>query len=277
MTGTDANSAVPGTRFGDVRHTAEVGSTNDEVMALAAAGAPEGVVVAANHQTAGRGRRGREWLAPAGSSLLVSVLLRPSLDPDLLPLTTLAAALGASDACLAVAGFRPRLKWPNDLVVGSAAGAERKLGGLLAELRVDTDSTRRRRRDSEAAPGPVVIGLGLNLAWDAPPPEIADLAVTVSEVARRPVDRAALLTAYLTHLDRRLRQLETPAERLRLLADYRHRCTTLGRTVRVELARGTVEGRAVDVSTEGHLVVDTPTEGQRTVRAGDVTHLDLED
>jgi len=276
MTGTDANSAVPGTRFGDVRQFGQVGSTNDEVMALAASGAPEGVVVTAEHQTAGRGRRGREWLAPPRSSLLVSVLLRPSLAPDLLPLTTLAAALGASDACLVVAGIRPRLKWPNDLVVGSAGGAERKLGGLLAELRVDTDSSRRRRRDPDAGPGPVVIGLGLNVAWDAPPPEIADLAVTVSEVARRPVDRDALLIAYLTHFDRRLHQLETPGGRLALLADYRHRCTTLGRTVRVELARGIVEGRAVDVSTEGHLVVDTPTEGQRTVRAGDVTHLDLE-
>lgn len=280
MPGTDANSAVAGTRFCDVRRVGEVGSTNDEVMALAVSGAPEGVVVSAEHQTAGRGRRGRPWLAPPGSSLLVSVLLRPPLTPDLLPLTTLAAALAAAEACWAVAGFRPSLKWPNDLVVGSAHGAQHKLGGLLAEFRVDTASSRLRREsidgDTGAGPGPVVVGLGLNVNWDAPPPEIAGVAVAAAQVARRPVDRDALLIAYLRDLDTQLGRLESPEGRLRLLDEYRRRCTTLGRPVRVELSRGTVEGRAVDVGPQGHLVVETGSEGQRTVKAGEVTHLDVD-
>ncbi|MFN2609052.1 MAG: biotin--[acetyl-CoA-carboxylase] ligase, partial [Acidimicrobiales bacterium] len=115
-------------RFADVRHLAEVDSTNRLAADLARGGAAEGVVVVADHQTAGRGRRGRSWEAAPGSSLLVSVVLRPPPGPAA-GLATVAAALAAADACHRVAGFAPGLKWPNDVLVGG-----RKLAGILAEL-----------------------------------------------------------------------------------------------------------------------------------------------
>ena len=152
-------------RFGDIRWYAQVDSTNRVVADLARTGAPDGVVVGADHQTAGRGRRGRTWEAPAGASLLVSVLLRPAP-----PLVTLAAGMAAAGACEAVAGVTIGLKWPNDLLVGSA-----KLGGIL----------------SEAVAGAAVVGLGVNLAW-AP----AGAACLGPEV-----ERDALLDAYLAGLD----------------------------------------------------------------------------
>src|SRR5688500_9752782 len=152
---------MPAGRFADIRWFAELDSTNRLAAALARAGAPDGVVVGADHQTAGRGRRGRTWDSRPGASLLVSVVLRPAP-----ALVTLAAGVAAAEACEAVAGVAVELKWPNDLLVDGA-----KLGGILSEL------------VGHAA----VVGLGLNLKW-AP----AGAAVLGGDV-----DRDALLHGYL--------------------------------------------------------------------------------
>jgi BirA family biotin operon repressor/biotin-[acetyl-CoA-carboxylase] ligase len=207
-------------RFGDIRWYAEVDSTNRVVADLARAGAPDGVVVGADHQTAGRGRRGRTWEAPAGASLLVSVLLRPAP-----ALVTLAAGLAAAGACEAVAGVTVGLKWPNDLLVGvtgpgGRSREEAKVGGIL----------------TEAVAGAAVVGLGVNLAWA--PAGAACLGPAV--------DRDALLDAYLTGL-------ADPGD---VLGRYRRRCTTLGRRVGVQLPAGTLHGVATDVDDLGRLLVD---------------------
>ncbi|MDP8937337.1 MAG: biotin--[acetyl-CoA-carboxylase] ligase [Actinomycetota bacterium] len=240
-----ARLALAGTRFTDVRHMATVESTNGAVAALARQGAPEGVVVVADHQTAGRGRRGRTWDAPAGSSLLVSVLLRPpAADAHLAGMAT---ALAAVQACAEVAGVAVALKWPNDLVLG-----DRKLGGILGEVVTAGD---------RAA---VVVGLGLNVDWDAPlPPGAIDLRSATGAV----VDRAKLLVALLRALEERCRQ---PAARI--LTEYRSRCVTLGRPVRVELGRLAVSGTATAVDEQGRLVVDAGRE-RRVIAAGEVIHL----
>ena len=156
---------MPAGRFADVRWFAELDSTNRLAADLARAGAPDGLVVGADHQTAGRGRRGRTWQSRPGASLLVSVVLRPAP-----ALVTLAAGVAAAEACEAVAGIQVALKWPNDLLIGQA-----KLGGILSEL----------------VAGAAVVGLGLNLAWA--PAGAASLGPGV--------DRSALLHAYLGRLD----------------------------------------------------------------------------
>jgi BirA family biotin operon repressor/biotin-[acetyl-CoA-carboxylase] ligase len=234
-------------RFADVRHHQEVDSTNRVAADLARAGAPDGVVVVADHQTAGRGRRGRSWLAPPRSSLLVSVLLRPPERPAAGPpvLTTVACSLAASDAVDEVAGFLPALRWPNDLSSGG-----RKLGGVLAEV-VDG--------------GAMVLGLGVNLRWPSGVPEpLAGIAVTAEEAGGRRVDRDALLAAFLDQLEARDSALASAAGRERTLADYRDRCETLGRQVRVTLPGGrTQAGVAVGVDDSGRLVLDA--DGTATV------------
>ena len=219
-------------------------STNRVALDLARDGAPGGVVVVAGHQTAGRGRHGRAWEAAAGSSLLLSVLLRPG---DSLPvprshLAVAAVALAARAGCAAVGGFTPDLKWPNDLVVGDA-----KLAGVLAEL----------------AAGAVVVGLGLNVV--AAGPWTAG-AVCAEAAAGRPVDIEALLDAVLTSLDDRYG--DWPA----VASEHRRACATLGRTVRVDLADESFTGTAADITDDGHLLVDIGT-CLRTVTAGDVIHL----
>lgn len=247
--------ALAATRFTDVRVLPEADSTNQRVLELAREGVPEGVVIAADHQTAGRGRRGRTWSAPPGTSLLVSVLVRPPIAVSLAHLVTSAAAVAAAEACQAVAGIEPSLKWPNDLVVEDASGT-RKLAGLLAESVVEAGLL-------EA----VVVGMGMNVNWPSPlPTDLADSAVAVNGLVGHDVDRTALLVSWLTGFDRLLEALDLVAVR------YRERCSTIGRQVRVELADGAVEGLAVDVTQEGHLLLETDT-GPRELTVGDVVHL----
>ena len=224
------------TRFTDVRWFGHLDSTNRYLLQCAAEGAADGVVAVADEQSAGRGRLGRTWVAPAGSALLVSVLLRPRLPVERVHLVTLAAGLAALDAIATLSQEPARLKWPNDVVIG-----DRKLAGILAE--------------ADGA-GAVVVGMGCNLRPDALAPELAEIATAV------PLDREALLVAWLAAYDARLDHLDA------VVADAIDRSATLGRRVRVELAHETFAGTARALTDEGFLVVDG-----RVVSAGDVVHL----
>ena len=243
------------TRFGDVRRFEDVDSTNRVALQLAVAGVPEGVVVVADHQTAGRGRRGRRWDAPPGSSLLASVLLRPPVAPWRAHVVAMAVALAATDACHEVAGVRPALKWPNDLVAGDGPAT---LAGVLAESLVQDDRL-----------VALVVGTGLNVTSEAAG---AAGAVALEDLAGRPVDVDAVLSSWLVHLERRYGRLLAPGGSDDVLAAYRQRCATLGRLVRAELVGGVLEGRAVTITDAGHLVVATAG-GRREIAAADVVHL----
>jgi BirA family biotin operon repressor/biotin-[acetyl-CoA-carboxylase] ligase len=253
-----ATSQLATTRFGDVRWVPSIASTNRHLLQEAQAGAAEGTVVVADHQGAGRGRLDRVWVAPPGSSLLVSVLLRPELPLERLHLLTSVVALAAADACASEAGVEASLKWPNDLVVGS-----RKLGGILAETQLEGSRARA-----------VVVGLGLNVNWgrQMEGTDLAGGAVALDQLAGHEVDRGRLLVALLTALEDRYRALADRAGQLAQAAEYRRRCTTVGRTVRVELADETVTGTVADLTDEGHLLLDVGA-CMRTVTAGDVVHL----
>lgn len=262
MQGDDAREALARSRFADVRWVDQTGSTNADLLALAAEGADDGVVLVADHQTAGRGRLGRTWEAPPGASLLCSTLLRPDLPVDRLHLVSLAVAVAASDACDAVAGVRPALKWPNDLLVTGPDGTERKVAGILAE-----SST---RAGTVAA---VVVGMGLNVNWPSQlPAELASIATALNHHAGHDVDREELLVAHLRGLESVLAELTAPQGVEALLLRYRHLCSTLGRTVRVDLGSGSVVGDAVDLTPEGHLLVELAGE-MLPIAAGDVVHL----
>ncbi|MCR4391542.1 MAG: biotin--[acetyl-CoA-carboxylase] ligase [Candidatus Acetothermia bacterium] len=225
-------------RFGrPYRYLGVVGSTQDALRQWARAGAPEGAVVLAERQTAGRGRWGRAWVSPGGG-LYFSVLLRP-VQP--LPLLPLAAGVALVDACQ-LGG----LKWPNDLLAPDG----RKLAGVLAEAEVQDGGAQA-----------VYLGVGLNVEPDGLPLGAAGLAEF------RPVDRAELLAEVLWALE-----VWTSAPPEAVGHAWRQRNCTLGRWVRVTMGEGAVEGVAVDLAADGALVVQTRA-GQRTVRAGDVAHL----
>lgn len=265
----------PGARFADVRWVGETGSTNADAMSLARDGAPEGIVVVADHQTAGRGRAGRTWTAPASGSLLFSVLLRPPR--GIVALTTMAMAVAAAEALEAVAGFTPRLKWPNDLVwPGDGTSADRKLAGVLAEADWPVEATPSR---AHAQPDPdervvVVVGIGINVSWpEHLPEELSEIAVACNHIIQNPVDREDLLIAVLGRLDAHYSSL-LDGDRPAVLAAWRSRSATLGRRVRVETGIEEIEGVAADITDAGHLVVDT-VDGRRHVVTGDIVHLRL--
>ncbi len=256
----------PGARFSDIRWVPETGSTNADLMALARAHAPEGLVMVADHQTAGRGRAGRSWTAPPEASLLLSVLLRPPA--SLMDLTTMALAVATSEALESVAGVSARLKWPNDLVwPGDGSAADRKLAGILAE--VDWPAGSPPGSDATVA---VVVGIGINVSWPTElPPELVDIAVACNHISSTVVDREDLLVAILRGLDAHYQRL-LAGDRASLLAAWRSRSATLGREVRVEMSSEEIVGVARDITPAGHLVVETPA-GTREVVVGDVVHL----
>jgi BirA family biotin operon repressor/biotin-[acetyl-CoA-carboxylase] ligase len=241
--------ASPGVRW-RIRRFDEIDSTNRYALDAARADEPPGLVVVADHQRAGRGRRGRAWTAPPGSSLLVSILLEPPPATDRVQLLTMAAGLALLASVRAV-GVDAELKWPNDLVVG-----DRKLAGLLAETDVREGRVRA-----------VVVGIGCNVTWGGFPAELADTATACDREAGRPVDRAALLDTLLDELAGRLSALGA------VPADYRSQLGTLGRPVLVELATGALEGVATGIDDDGGLVVEPPDEAPVVVAAGDVVHL----
>jgi len=256
----EPRNALAGSRFADVRWVDETGSTNADALALARDGAPEGVVLVADHQIAGRGRLGRTWEAPPGASLLVTVLLRPT--PEVGDAVVMAVALAMAEAVQKLTGVHARLKWPNDLTVPGADGADRKLAGILAEADW---------RDHGVA---VAVGVGVNCNWpDDLPPELAAKLVACNHLTGQPVDRAALLVEFLRRLDDRYSTLLETGDRAALLADWRARSATLGRRVRVDLGGRDVHGTAVDVTEAGHLVVDADDGTRRAFAVGDVTHL----
>jgi BirA family transcriptional regulator, biotin operon repressor / biotin---[acetyl-CoA-carboxylase] ligase len=176
-------------RFGlDYRYVESTPST----QLLLAPDAQEGAVVAAGEQTAGRGRLGRSWVAPAGTSLLCSVQLRPTVSPDRLPELTGVAAHACAEAIEALTGLQTELKFPNDVLVGG-----RKLAGILAEVRE----------------GRVVAGIGVNVnvAEADLPRGLETPATSLLVETGREVDRAELLVELLERLERRYRAWLTPS------------------------------------------------------------------
>lgn len=241
-------------------------STNSDLLDRLRAGAAtgEGQVLVAEQQTAGRGRLGRGWQAPARSGLFFSVLLRPGPDVPVarfswLPLLT---GVAVASAIAHTAGVDTALKWPNDLLV-TIRGEERKFGGILAE------------RSGDA----VVIGVGINVtlrADELPVPTAASLSLAGAPV----IDRDPLLRAVLRKLAswyRRWREAGGDAAVCRLQEAYVAGCATLGRTVRAELPGGTeLVGQAVAIDGDGRLIVATA-QGQQAVTAADVVHVRPDD
>ncbi|MEU8433750.1 biotin--[acetyl-CoA-carboxylase] ligase [Streptomyces sp. NPDC029216] len=236
------------------------GSTNTDLAARAAE-LPEGAVLVAEEQTAGRGRLDRSWVAPARSGLFFSVLLKPGpgVPEERWAWLTLLAGVATSSGLSRAAGVDALLKWPNDLLV-TVEGEERKAGGILAERVGDG----------------VVIGIGLNVTLtedELPVPQAGSLALAKATVT----DREPLLKAVLRSLEEwygRWRDAAGDPGESGLQETYAAGCATLGRHVRADLPGGrTLTGTAEALDTDGHLVIRTAEDERVAVGAGDVVHL----
>lgn len=232
-----------------------VGSTNVAAGQAAARGEAEILAVVTDEQTAGRGRLGRTWAAPPGTSLLHSLLVCPRLRAPalgLLPLLAGTALAEAVDGLLA--GPPVSLKWPNDLLVGG-----RKAAGILVE---------------GVADGAYAVGIGVNVDWRGVgrPADLSASATSLSEAAGADVDRWALFARLAETFAARYRAWQ--AEPSAFLDVYRQRCTTLGVRVSAERAVGRVEGLATGIADDGALELRVGGDGEvLRLLAGDVTHV----
>jgi BirA family biotin operon repressor/biotin-[acetyl-CoA-carboxylase] ligase len=231
----------------------EIGSTNSEAKRLALQGAAEGTVVAAGFQTGGRGRLGREWVAPRGSSLLISVVLRPELEPRGVQQVTMVCGLAAVEAIEAVTGVAVGLKWPNDLVAGSS-----KLGGILTEVALDGD-----RVDY------AVVGTGINVNLDPArlPQGLRMPATSLSCLVGRQVSRLSLVQRFLLEIEKRYDSLKAGSS---LLVEWSSKLATLGTVVRGEFKGLEMTGLAESVDADGGLLVRLDSGDLVKVLAGDV-------
>lgn len=239
-----------------VLHFDVIDSTNSEAMRQARLGAEEGLCIVADEQTAGRGRQGRVWVSEKGSGLYFSMLLRPTLPPNLLPLITLMSAVSVHDALLRQEVVAD-IKWVNDLLVD-----ERKICGILSET-------------TETPGGPaVIVGIGINLKESNYPPEIADRATSIESVAGRTVDRARVIEDLLGALTANYALLsgESGPEAIRTLWSKRSSYAE-GKEIIAKLPGGEVRGVTRGIEENGALRVETGEGSVVTIQAGEIQRL----
>lgn len=234
-----------------------IDSTNTRAKEMAASGAPHGTVLIADRQTGGRGRLGRSFHSPAGMGIYISVLLRPQCNTEQLMHLTCATAVAMCSAVEAVTGYCPGIKWTNDLV---AEG--KKLGGILTELSADP-----RTGMVQSA----VIGIGINCSntHEDFPPELQYVATSLETVAGKAVRRDYLAAAMVSALWKMDAELFT--EKSAIMQRYRENCITLGRDIVLLQAEERRYGTAIDIDSNGGLVVRFEGGSVETVNSGEVS------
>jgi BirA family transcriptional regulator, biotin operon repressor / biotin---[acetyl-CoA-carboxylase] ligase len=249
---------MKGNLFGKrVFHFFKTDSTNRVAMQLGYAGEPEGTVVLAEAQTAGRGRSGRTWHSEKGTGLYFTILLRPRLSPAQAPLLTMLAGISAQTAIAAQTGMVPELKWPNDLLLNG-----KKVGGILTEMHAEPNAVRF-----------VIAGIGINVNQEKFPPELSGMATSIRKESGRMSYRLELLVRLLTQFESDYNRFlrEGPAfvvTRFESASSFAR-----GRRVRVETGADSYSGVTAGLSPEGLLLVQRDNGPLITVIAGDVTEV----
>jgi BirA family biotin operon repressor/biotin-[acetyl-CoA-carboxylase] ligase len=246
-----------GSMFGrSFRYYDEIESTNVEAKELATAGAPEGTVVIAELQRAGRGRLGRRWTSPAGKGLLFSVILRPTLPMSRAHMLTIVAAIAAARGIESQTEASVRIKWPNDLFIG-----DRKAGGILLEVAGEQDVVEW-----------VIVGIGINVNTEYAelPVDLRRTAVSLKMATGDPVDRSELLARILLALEATYKEAQKHGFD-RALSEFRQRDYLLKRSVAVQTREGSVIGEATGIDNQGALLVQLPHRHVRRFHSGDVT------
>ncbi len=227
-----------------VRETVE--STNDDVRILAEAGAADGLVLIAERQTAGRGRRGAAWFAPAGESLAFSILVRPQEPKALWPRLALAAGVAVAEA-IETLGLQAGIKWPNDVWISS-----RKIAGILVE----------------AGANFAVVGIGLNVNTTAFPAEVEKIATSLEIEISHPQSRADVLAKIIDRFARRRREIGTDFDAL--VEAVASRCVLTGKHVTLITANGPCEGRVEGIGSGGELLLRTRSGLERLIQADEI-------
>lgn len=230
-----------------IKFTKTCDSTNEE--AKRSSSMPDGTLFISEVQTGGKGRLGRSWNSQRGTGIWMSLLLKPEVPPQEIPQITLIAGIAV---CRAV-GNGAKIKWPNDIVIGS-----RKICGILTEMSAEMERVNY-----------VICGMGINVNTPAFPDELADKATSLLIETGIPHEREPIAAAVMNEFEPLYKQFLEKGF-ASVLDEYRSACITLGREIRVICRNKTITGTAVDVTADGGLVVDTET-GRITVTSGEVS------
>lgn len=231
-----------------------IDSTNAQAKRLAEEGYGDGTLIVANHQEAGRGRRGRSWESPAGTTISMSLLLKPDINPNNASMITLVSALAVSKAITQLTGVAAGIKWPNDIVMNG-----KKVCGILTEMSAQFDYVNH-----------IVVGIGINVNTESFPEEIRDVATSLRIETGKMVCRAELIEAIWENFEE-VYEIYLQTEDLQnLVKDYNARLVNMHQRVKVLDPKEPFEGNARGITPRGELMVDT-WESRKLVSSGEVS------
>lgn len=232
-----------------------IGSTNERAKEAAAEGAPHGTLIVADCQNAGKGRRGRQWSTPAGTSIAMTLMLRPDFAPEKASMLTLVTALSVARAVEELSGLNVGIKWPNDLVING-----KKLTGILTEMSADMDQIHY-----------VVIGTGINVNLDQFPEELSETATSLLLETGHPMNRAQIIARSMEFFEQDYADFAAEGSMKRLKTDYEKRLVNLDRKVQVLAGENGFPGIARGIDEEGRLLVEKADGTVTAVMSGEVS------
>lgn len=238
----------------EIHYYESLDSTNTKAKELAEQGCPQGTLVVAECQTAGRGRRGRGWESPSGDGIFMTMVLKPEINPNNAPMLTLVTALAAARAITRVTGESAQIKWPNDIVMDG-----KKIVGILTEMSAQFDYINH-----------IVVGVGINVHNESFPEELAETAGSLLLICGRRFHRASLIEAFLEEYERVYGIYLETEDMTGLQKEYEGMLANKGRQVRVLDAKEPFEGKAMGITKKGELIVDT-WESRKLVSSGEVS------
>lgn len=236
----------------------EIDSTNNRARVLASEGYPEGTIVVAEMQTAGRGRRGRSWYSPVNQGIYVSVILRPMLPLKEISRVSLVIAAAVAETLESELNLQPRIKWPNDILIDN-----KKIAGILSEAVTDMDGVEY-----------IVAGIGLNINNHAQdfPTDFRTIATSALAEHDRPGSRIKVLQSLLLHLESNYKQL-VAGNFAKILEKAKRLSMVIGQEVRLDTVNGFTVGQAIDIDDSGFLLVRDQQGTIHTVMSGEISIL----
>jgi BirA family biotin operon repressor/biotin-[acetyl-CoA-carboxylase] ligase len=248
------NTIIFGKR--DIVHYREIDSTNNRARDFADRDYPEGTLIVAEDQTAGRGRMGRRWHSPAGMGICMSIILRPKLSPGEAPLITLMTAVAVAETLSSLLQLNVRIKWPNDILVN-----DKKIAGILTEMNATRDSIHY-----------IVLGLGMNVNTpiEILPDDISALATSVFIETGKPFKRAAIVRTFLEFFEHYYQLLHSEGSEP-ILHRWKEFSRIVGQRIRVDAVNDTFVGKVVDIDRSGVLLLEDETGKVQRIISGDVS------
>ena len=233
----------------------ETGSTNVEAKMLADQGAVHGTLVVADSQSGGKGRRGRRWHSPKGSSIAMSLILKPELEPEKASMLTLIQAMAVTKALGDIGGISPQIKWPNDILVN-----EKKVCGILTEMNLDKTKI-----------SSIIIGCGINVNQDDFPENIADIATSLKTEMGQSINRAELIGSVCRYFEIYFEQYMKAKDLSGIIDEYNAHLISKGRMVKVLDPKDEFTGEALGINALGELLVKRADGETVNVYAGEVS------